>query len=812
MRTTLFSVILASLLFAAPAAADTILVDGAAAGGPGCGDPGTECKTVQEGVNEAVDGDTVQIAAGTYEEQIDIAKSITVVGAGIGQTIILSPPAASMADKFDFTSTLVEHPIVFIHDTTSVDISDLTVDGDNRGGVPCDGFYAIVYLRAGGTVDFVRGTGITSTPFSGCQTGRDIVNYNFDNLPRTWSITRSQVDDFQKGGIEVRGNNLTSTIEANTVLGAGPQTDIAQNGIVVRNQAVVRDNTVQDLLCNQASCGSNILTQAFSAAVFLGAGSAGAEVDGNTITNSDVAISNGGNAPGDVGTKLIHDNTLTNNRYAGVFSYDGTLTLDRNQISGSDTGIFAESFEAGATDYVAVINGASNNVINNDLGVRVYENVPGATDPVIDLNFNRIFGNTVGASSNSSGSADLQWNWWGCNEGPTEPGCDSVNGTIDFNPWLVLTLDASPASIQANQTSNLTGAVFTDSNDNTQSTLFPDGIPIDFGTSFGSVTPTSDPTSSAQSESVFDPQGQTGNATVSATLDNETVNRTVAVAPVDTDGDGVPDATDNCPAVAGPSSNNGCPLPPDTDGDGTPDPSDNCPNDFGPPSNQGCPVPTVDDTDGDGLIDSADTCPNDPGPPSNNGCPLPPDTDGDGVPNASDNCPNEAGPPSNNGCPATPPSGPCSNRITGLPGPDVLLGTSGSDLIRGGAGADQISGLLGRDCLYGNRGKDVIRGGRFGDKIFGNQGVDSLLGGRGSDVIRGGDRNDVLNGGLGADNIRGGSGRDRFRGGGGRDVLISRGLIRDFVRCGKGRDRVVADFHDVVAADCEQVLRRRVSA
>ena len=784
MRTSLFSVIVISLLlFAAPAAADTILVDGAAAGGPGCGDPGSECKTIQEGVNESVDGDTVQIAAGTYEEQIDIAKSIDIVGAGVGQTVILSPPAALMQDKFDFTSTLVEHPIVFVHDTATVNISDLTVDGDNRGGVPCDGFYAIVYLRAGGSVDSVRATGITSTPFSGCQTGRALVNYNFDNLARTWSLTNSQADDFQKGGIEVRGNNLTSTIEGNTVIGAGPQTDIAQNGIVVRNQALVRDNTVQDLLCNQASCGANILTQAFSSAMFLGAGSAGAELDGNTITNSDVAISNGGNVPGDVGTKSIHDNTITGNRYAGIFTYDGTLNLDRNLVSGSDTGIFAESFEAGATDYVAVVNGASNNIVNNDLGVRVYENVPGATDPVIDLNYNRIFGNTVGASSNSTGSSDLQWNWWGCNGGPTEAGCDSVTGTIDFNPWLVLTLDAAPSSIQANQTSNLTAAVFEDSNDNPQAQLFPDGIPIGFGSSFGSVTPTSDPTDSAESESVFDPQGQTGTATVSATLDNQTVNRTISVAAVDTDGDGVPDATDNCDNDPGPSSNNGCPLPPDTDGDGTLDPSDNCPNEFGPPSNQGCPVPTVNDVDGDGLIDSADNCPNDPGPPSNNGC--------------------LASPP--------PSPGPCANEIIGLPGRDILTGTRNGDLIRARAGNDSIRGGKGRDCLFGEQGRDTIRGGIWADQLLGGGAVDRLFGGGGRDVLRGGDKNDLINGGKGADRLIGGAGRDQFRGGPGPDLLLPRGLIRDFVRCGGGLDTVRADFKDRVAGDCEKVVRRSVS-
>ena len=63
-------------------------------------------------------------------------------------------------------------------------------------------------------------------------------------------------------------------------------------------------------------------------------------------------------------------------------------------------------------------------------------------------------------------------------------------------------------------------------------------------------------------------------------------------SPLDSDGDGVTNAADQCPTVAGSAANNGCPVipPPDTDGDGVPDATDNCPTVAGPASNQGCPV------------------------------------------------------------------------------------------------------------------------------------------------------------------------------------------------------------------------------
>jgi hypothetical protein len=84
----------------------------------------------------------------------------------------------------------------------------------------------------------------------------------------------------------------------------------------------------------------------------------------------------------------------------------------------------------------------------------------------------------------------------------------------------------------------------------------------------------------------------------------------------DTDGDGVADTTDNCPADANADQA-------DADGDGVGDACDNCSADAN--SDQG-------DTDGDGVGDACDDCPND----ANN------DADGDGLCAGDDNCPNDA--------------------------------------------------------------------------------------------------------------------------------------------------------------------------
>jgi len=88
---------------------------------------------------------------------------------------------------------------------------------------------------------------------------------------------------------------------------------------------------------------------------------------------------------------------------------------------------------------------------------------------------------------------------------------------------------------------------------------------------------------------------------------------------IDSDNDGIPDLTDECPYVAGKAEFFGCP---DSDGDGIGDSKDKCPFEAGVASNGGCPeVQKVVDTDGDGVIDANDRCPDVAGPASNNGCP-----------------------------------------------------------------------------------------------------------------------------------------------------------------------------------------------
>jgi Ca2+-binding RTX toxin-like protein len=141
--------------------------------------------------------------------------------------------------------------------------------------------------------------------------------------------------------------------------------------------------------------------------------------------------------------------------------------------------------------------------------------------------------------------------------------------------------------------------------------------------------------------------------------------------------------------------------------------------------------------------------------------------------------------------------------INGGAGDDYLRGGDGNDHIVGGAGFDDINGNTGADTLSGGEGNDWVVGGKDddnlsgdngGDIVYGNIGNDWCDGGAGDDIVRGGQDNDVVLGQAGNDWLSGDRGADTISGGAGADTFHTFGDA--------GIDRVT-DFN---RAEGDQVL------
>jgi len=231
---------------------------------------GCSYTVIQDAVNAAMDGDTVQVGAGTYTQTVTISKSLTLVGAGAGQTII---------DGNNYTQ---HAPLVAITGTAGqVTLSGLTLQHGLGGGLLNNGQAGLEAAR------------VVSSAI--------VANVNF----------RGGIGN--GGGIDNEGGALTvisSTVAGNTA---------ASNGGGLENGGAARLALVASTVSgNTAPSG-------------VGGGIDDGGLNGSglvTLTDSTVysntAADGGGLSIGGVGTLAVTDSTVYSNTAATGGGLDDT--------------------------------------------------------------------------------------------------------------------------------------------------------------------------------------------------------------------------------------------------------------------------------------------------------------------------------------------------------------------------------------------------------------------------------------------------------------------------------------------------------
>jgi hypothetical protein len=222
----------------------------------------------------------------------------------------------------------------------------------------------------------------------------------------------------------------------------------------------------------------------------------------------------------------LSDLGITNNQITGggvVLANAGTVAITGNTIdAASGTAI---SLAGGITS--AAVN--SNSITNSGgRGIEVSTNLNLTQNTGITVNFNRLFGNSqeavaIVAPGDYDGTLDATNNWWGSNAGPA-PG--SILGDVDADPWLVLSITPNLNTIGTGGTTLVVASLTTNSNAEDVGSGFPDGIAIAFGAVGGTVDPASATTLNGEASTAFT-SAAAGDATVSATLDDQTVESSI---------------------------------------------------------------------------------------------------------------------------------------------------------------------------------------------------------------------------------------------------------------------------------------------
>lgn len=417
---------------------DTVYVDDDWAGLPPYTDPdGTgpassfgydAFASIQSAVDRSNSGGTVEVAAGTYSEQVTITKSLTLVGENRDTTIIKAPATIPVAS--DPNSYVVK----IAGSGVDVDLSGFTVSGPGPTGCGSMGYGVVVRDGAHANIHDNKILDIRDNPFSGCQNGVGIVvGRSAWSTTGTAEITNNIITGFQKNGIVVSNTGSSATITGNAVTGAGPTTVIAQNGIQVSSgaNATVNGNTVQNI--------SWTLNSSWVSAGMLLYDAGTVNMSGNTITDVQAAIYS-------ITTDGVFDNnTITTtstgvgNPPAGVYGLlidGGSVTATVNSITNDGT----------AYGYGLVVYSGYEGTINTDVSL-TGNTVSGWNTGVsfdqcefscgtgvftgIEFEFNEITGNTTQVENlNVTPAVPASPNWWGSS---TNPGFDLDE--FSFSPW-----------------------------------------------------------------------------------------------------------------------------------------------------------------------------------------------------------------------------------------------------------------------------------------------------------------------------------------------------------------------------------------
>ena len=333
--------------------------------------------SIQTAINGASNGDTIQLSAGTYVEEIQvISKTLNIVGAGIGSTTIQAlDPLTHLTNNFSY-SGINYYCIVMVDNQASpaaqtVNISQLTVDGDHQQDtltLPIYGnsnrFFAIGYHNANGTVDTVRTTSTRQYSNFNELAGGGIISAA-DTAIAAFNATNSTVDNYQRIGIDCRGATLTANITNNIV---------TRGYVLTMNTTTATPNGIQFSGSTTGSVFGNTVTgniatvpNAGGSGIILFGSGANVTASGNTVNNNDVGIVgiNCGN------NLMISSNRLNFTTTPGVNEVEGILVQD--------------------TSGLTTISG---NIINNMPNVNM--DLSSTTDQTFQLMDNQINGSQTG--------------------------------------------------------------------------------------------------------------------------------------------------------------------------------------------------------------------------------------------------------------------------------------------------------------------------------------------------------------------------------------------------------------------------------
>jgi hypothetical protein len=488
------------------------------------------------------------VAALALPQKINASRDIVVLTSSQSAPMLVT---ANSDPTYNVTTTTDEDPLNACAQGSTVttggsplSLREAICEANNAGGtstinVPAGTYQLTIKTYGGGSSEYSSGelqVGITSgtnITISGAGAGSTIIQQT-DNVDRL-----IEQDEEFNGSIPVTIQNLTlqngicndtsgldcSDNGGGAVLGGGPSDNLTITNVTMNNNES-NPATGEDFSENGGAVTYSGGTLTVTGSTFTGnkASASGGAIEAYVGDNSE------GNPV--ASNFSVTNSTFTNNQaLTDTYPSNGGQggALDFNLYIGDPGSVTGSTFTGNQV--------GTNNVEETGGAIAVAAN--GDSNENFSMSNSRISGNTApggGTGMYFDGvSVTINNNWWGCNGGPGASGCNSVdyddNGTLtNYTPsnWLVLSISANSTQIDTNSSTGVTADLNTNSSGGTGVNV-PNGTPISFGATLGTISGASSTLTSGVATGTFNSGSTAGAGSATATVDNQEVSVTINV-------------------------------------------------------------------------------------------------------------------------------------------------------------------------------------------------------------------------------------------------------------------------------------------
>jgi len=353
----------------------------------------TPCCTIQFAIDTAVNSDVVQVAAGTYPENLTLGKNIILRGA---------QAANPACDRVDVETTVA--PAAGVALTLTTGSSSATVDG---------------FTFSGGT----RGIATDAGPLNRLK----ILNNRIVGFTDSGAFFALGAPTLRFEQNEIDGSSATGTNGLFHLDGNNDYDGLAFRDTCVRNGV----NTYGFFVDGDHNIGSNV-------------DAGNPLIEDSRFENNLIGVSLGAQS----GDQLsIARNSFTDNGLDGLQGGMQSSTIDTNAfVNNGRYGLLLTSF--GNADPAA---GAQNNsIVNNCIsrngaaGIFYSDTQAAGTIATNVASDNNIYFNFAGAVYAGAETIDAENNWWGCPTGANTGSCDTASANISTTPFLSTPSETTP--------------------------------------------------------------------------------------------------------------------------------------------------------------------------------------------------------------------------------------------------------------------------------------------------------------------------------------------------------------------------------